>query len=82
VSNDVAQIETEIEQTRAALADSIDQLLHRTSPKTILSREVEQVKATFVDPVTGEPRTPNILAAAGAVVGVVVAFVVLRKLSR
>ena len=77
----MSSLESEIEQTRAELADSIDQLLHRMSPKTIVSREVETVKSNFVDVQTGEPRTNNILIAAGVVVGVAALFVVLRKLS-
>jgi hypothetical protein len=75
-------IEREIEEARERLAGTIDQLLYRTSPKTIISREVAQVKAVYVDPATGEPRTDNILKTVGAVVGVVAAIVVLRKLSR
>jgi hypothetical protein len=75
-------IEREIEEARERLAVTIDQLLYRTSPKTIVSREIAQVKAVYVDPATGEPRTDNILKTVGAVVGVVAAIVVLRKLSR
>jgi hypothetical protein len=75
-------IEREIEEARERLAVTIDQLLYRTSPKTIVSREIAQVKAVYVDPATGEPRTDNILRTVGAVVGVVAAIVVLRKLSR
>ena len=77
----MSSLESEIEQTRAELAATIDQLLHRMSPKTIVSREVETVKSNFVDVQTGEPRTNNILIAAGVVVGVAALFVVLRKLS-
>lgn len=77
-----SDIEREIEATRERLAVTIDQLLYRTHPKTIVSREVAQVKAVYVDPETGEPRTDNILKTVGAVVGVVAAVVVLRKLTR
>ncbi|UAL29049.1 DUF3618 domain-containing protein [Nocardioides rotundus] len=78
----VSAQEQDIERTRAELASSIDQLLYRASPKTIVSREVSSVKAHFVDPATGEPRTQNIAIAAGAVVGVIALFVTLRKLSK
>lgn len=81
MSNDISSLESQIEQTRAALADSIDQLVHRVSPKTIVSREVETVKSKFVDVETGEPQTNNILITAGIVVGVATLFAVLRKLS-
>lgn len=82
MSNELASIESEIEQTREALASTLDQLLHRASPKTIVSREVESVKAKFVDTETGEPNTNNILITAGIVVGVATLFVVLRKLAK
>jgi hypothetical protein len=74
-------LEREIEETRERLAGTIDQLIHRSSPKTIVSREVASVKAFFVDPTTGEPRTQNILKVAGGVVGAVVLVVILRKIT-
>ena len=64
------------------LADTIDQLVYRANPKTIVSREVSSIKAYFVDPATGAPRTDNILKVAGGVVGVVVLFVLIRKVVR
>ena len=72
----------EIEDTRERLATTIDQLIYRSSPKTIVGRQVAQVKAFFVDTSTGEPRTENILKAAGGVVGTVVLFVLIRKVTR
>ena len=74
-------IETEIEETRERLASTIDQLVHRTNPKTILRRQLDAVKATFVDP-EGNPRTENILKAAGGVAGVVAVIVVIRHVTR
>ncbi|KAA1424245.1 DUF3618 domain-containing protein [Nocardioides antri] len=81
MSQQPSDIEREIEETRERLAGTIDQLLYRTSPKTIVSREVAQVKAYYVDPVTG-PRTDNILKTVGGVVGVVAVFVLIRKIVR
>ena len=78
----LSSLEREIEETRERLATTIDQLLYRASPKTIVSREVSSIKAHFVDSETGAPRTDNILKAAGAVVGVVAFFVVVRKVVR
>ena len=75
-------LEREIEETRERLAGTIDELLHRSNPRTIVSREVAQVKAFFVDPVTGEPRTENILKVVGGVVGTVVLFTLIRKATR
>jgi hypothetical protein len=39
------------------------------------------VKSHFVDLESGAPRTDNILKAAGAVVGVIVLFAVVRKVA-
>jgi hypothetical protein len=73
-------IEREMEATRERLAATIDQLAYRASPKTILKREIESVKAHFVAP-DGSPRTGNIVKVAGAVVGVVTLMIVVRKVS-
>lgn len=79
---DPSALAAEIEETRERLAGTIDQLMHRASPKTIVSREVADVKAFFVDPLTGEPRTENILKVVGGVVGTIAVFVVLRRITR
>jgi Protein of unknown function (DUF3618) len=78
----LSALEREIEQTRENLAATIDQLLYRVHPKTIATREVNSIKAHFVDSQTGQPRTDNILKAAGLVVAVVGFFVVVRKVVR
>ena len=75
-------LEHEIEETRERLAHTIDQLLYRVHPKTVVSREVTSVKAHYVDVETGAPRTDNILKTAGLVVGCVALFVVVRKVVR
>jgi hypothetical protein len=77
-----SDLEREIEETRERLAGTIDQLLYRSSPKTIAQRQVAAVKATYVDPVTGQPRTDNILKTVGVVVGVIGLVVALRRLSK
>ena len=79
---DPSALAAEIEETRERLAGTIDQLMYRASPRTIVSRQVADVKAFFVDPLTGEPRTENILKVVGGVVGTVVVVVVLRKITR
>ena len=81
MSTELTSLERDIEETRERLAHTIDQLLHRSSPKTIVSREITSLKAHFVDPQTGAPRTDNILKVAGTVVGVVALFVVVRKIA-
>ncbi len=75
-------IEREIEEARERLATTIDQLLYRSHPKTIASRETAKAKAYFVNPETGEPRTDNIIKVVGGVVGVVVVFAIVRKLAK
>lgn len=70
-----------MEATRERLADTIDQLVYRASPKTIAKRELTSVKGFFVDLQTGQPRTTNILKVAGGVVGAVVLFAVVRKVA-
>lgn len=74
-------LESEIEATRERLADTIDQLAYRASPKTIARREIASLKAVYVAP-DGSPRTDNMLKTAGAVVGFVALIVALRKLTR
>jgi len=82
VNKEPASLEREIEETRQRLATTIDQLLYRSHPKTIVSREVSSIKAHYVDTVTGRPRTDNILKTVGGVVGAVVLFAVVRKIAR
>ena len=81
-SNQTSDLEREIEETRERLAGTIDELIHRAHPKTIVSREVADLKAFFVDPATGEPRTENILKVVGGVVGTIAVFVLIRKVTR
>ena len=81
MSNELSSLETEIEQTRERLAGTIDQLLHRAHPKTIVSREIAGGKGHYVDARTGEPRTDNILKTVGIVVGAVALFVVVRRVA-
>jgi hypothetical protein len=81
VSQDPSAIEREIEETRERLAVTIDQLLYRSNPKTIISRETASMKAHFVDVETGQPRTDNILKVVGGVVGVIALLVVIRKVA-
>ena len=70
-----------MEVTRARLAQTIDLLVYRASPKTIVRREITSVKGYFVDLRTGQPRTTNILKVAGGVAGVIALFAVVRKIA-
>jgi hypothetical protein len=78
----MTSLERDIEATRDRLADTIDQLVYRANPKTIVNREVRSIKAYFVDPISGHPRTDNILKVAGGVVGVVALFAIVRRVVR
>jgi hypothetical protein len=82
VTKETSALEQEIEETRERLATTIDQLLYRAHPKTIVTREVSSIRAHYVDPATGQPRTDNILKTVGGVVGVIVLFAVIRKVAR
>ena len=79
--SDLNALEQDIEATRVRLAATIDELVHRSSPKTIARREITTVKAHFVD-ADGAPRTDNILKAVGGVVGFLAVIVVIRKIAR
>ena len=81
MTKETSALEHEIEETRERLATTIDQLLYRAHPKTIVSREMSSIRAHYVDPVTGQPRTDNILKTVGGIVGVIVLFVVVRKVA-
>ena len=74
-------LESDIEATRERLAATIDQLAYRACPKTIVRREINGLKAHFVD-AQGNPRTDNILKVAGGVVGFVAFVVVMRKVTK
>jgi hypothetical protein len=81
VTKETTSLELEMEATRARLASTIDQLVHRASQKTIARREITSIKGYFVDLESGQPRTDNILKVAGGVLGVVVLFAVVRKVA-
>ena len=82
MAKEMSSLESEIEETRERLAATIDQLVYRANPKTIVGRQITTIKAHFVDERTGQPRTDNILKVAGGVVGVVVVFALIRKIVR
>jgi Protein of unknown function (DUF3618) len=71
------QIEADIERQREQLAATIDQLGAKLDVKSRVSAKVAdlRVRATTAD---GKPR-PEVLALAGAAMGLVVAYVVWRR---
>ena len=76
---ETATLEAQMEATRERLAGTIDQLMYRASPKTIVRREIRSIRGFFVDP-SGSPRTDNILKVGGGVVGAIALFVIARKI--
>jgi hypothetical protein len=71
-------IEAEIAQTRARLADTIDELAFRAQPREIVRRETESVKARLFDAThtsQGDLRRERVIAMAAAVSAVLVAMV-------
>lgn len=81
MSDQVSSLERDIEETRERLAATIDQLVHRASPKTIAQRQVAQVKAYFVD-AQGQPRQDNIVKVVGGTAAVVAVLVLVRRVVR
>ena len=81
MSKETAELEAQMEATRERLADTIDQLVYRSSPKTIARREITSIKGYFVDLQTGQPRTTNILKVAGGIAGMIALFAVVRKVA-
>ncbi|HTW21504.1 MAG TPA: DUF3618 domain-containing protein [Mycobacteriales bacterium] len=75
-SRDPEVIEHDIEQTRAELADTIDAIADRVSPKRFASRSSELFRRQ-VDSLSSRP--PAQLAAVAGVVIVVAAFFLRRR---
>jgi Protein of unknown function (DUF3618) len=75
-------LEREIEETRERLAGTIDQLIYRSSPKTMAQRQVAAIRSTYVHPSTGQPNMANIVKTVSVVVGVVGLMAALRRLTR
>ncbi len=71
----------EIDQIRDRLADTVDALIDRTSPKNVARRGLADLKARFVDE-TGSPRLETILPLVGGTIAVIAGIVVVRRLLR
>jgi hypothetical protein len=73
VARDPDTIQRDIEQAREALADTLDQLGTKASPKKLVDDATSSVKSKFDD-----PKVKAVLIG----VGVLVAFVVVRRIFR
>jgi hypothetical protein len=74
------EISREIAETRNRLAGTIDQLVHRAQPKTILGRQLASLKASFRRD-DGSLDTAKVAKVAGGVVGFVAVVVAIRKIA-
>jgi hypothetical protein len=73
-------ISREIAETRNRLAGTIDQLVYRVQPKTIVGRQLASLKASFRRE-DGSLNTATVAKIAGGVVGFVAVVVVIRKIA-
>jgi hypothetical protein len=77
------QIEAEIAATRARLAATVDELVDRAHPRNVAKRQVEQAVTLTRSQVydeNGDLRTQKIASVAGAVAGVLVLLLLVRRL--
>ena len=81
MARETDQLVAEIDEVREHLATTIDTLIDRTSPKSIVRRTTASVKAKFVDE-NGSPRFETIVPIVAGVAGLVAAAIVVRRLSR
>jgi uncharacterized protein DUF3618 len=73
------RIAAEIAETRNRLAGTIDQLVYRAQPKTILKRQLASLRASFIN-LDGSVRKDRVLKVAGVTIGVVGVIVAIRKI--
>jgi uncharacterized protein (UPF0147 family) len=71
----------EIEQIRARLAGTVDELIDRTNPRNIVRRRVEDAKAHFVDE-SGSLRLENVIPVVAGSLAIIGALIVIRRIVR
>ncbi|HLR83645.1 MAG TPA: DUF3618 domain-containing protein [Nocardioidaceae bacterium] len=72
------EIVADIEETRERLAQTVDALIDRTNPKNIAKRQLDSIKAQFVDE-NGSPRLETIAPVVGGIVGFAGLVLIIRK---
>jgi len=77
----LAEIESDMDATRARLAQTLTELKVATSPKNILNKQAEKVKAFYVDEY-GAVRVDHVAITVGVVVGVIVVRRTWRRITR
>ena len=73
------QIEAEIAATRERLASTVDELVDRAHPRNVVKHQVEQARSQVFD-AEGNLRTEKIATVAGALAGVIVLLLLVRRL--
>ncbi len=73
------EISAEIAVTRNRLAGTIDQLVYRAKPKTIVARQMNTLKASFYTP-DGALDRAKVGKVAGVAAGVVAVIVTIRMI--
>ncbi len=81
MARETDELVAEIDEVRDHLAATIDTLIDRTSPKSIVRRTVASVRGRFIDE-NGSPRFETIVPVVAGVAGVVAAAIVVRRLTR
>jgi hypothetical protein len=71
----------EIDEIRERLADTVDALIDRTSPRNIARRGLYNLRSRFIDE-TGSPKLGTIIPVVGGTVAVVAGIIVIRRLVR
>ncbi|HRW17424.1 MAG TPA: DUF3618 domain-containing protein [Dermatophilaceae bacterium] len=78
----IAELEAQIEDARARLADTVDELVARAQPSAIIAREKESLRASFYAATRdeqGDLRLERIAAVLGAVAAVSIGLGLLRR---
>ncbi len=81
VQRSVAEIESDMDATRARLAETLNDLKVATQPKNIINRQVEKVKDFYVDEY-GAVRIDHVAVTVGVVVGLIVVRRTWRRITR
>lgn len=77
----MADIESDMDATRARLAQTLDELKVATQPKNIVNRQVQKVKAFYVDD-QGAVRVDHVAGTVGVVVGLIVVRKAWKRITR
>lgn len=77
----LADIESDMDATRARLAATLDDLKVATKPKNIVNRQVARVRAFYVDEY-GAIRVDHVAGTVGVVVSLIVVRKVWRRVTR